>query len=152
MTDPLTCDMRNEDAPDGTSIPIPVGGLGLPDGGSATIREDAEVQILENHDERGGLLGYYVVINNIEESDSEASSLFGHLAQEASINEIEHLATTAFGKGLSIAFQAAGLVLGVIGSLFTDSHLTREVFIRCDLDTGDATDGPPVTYCLLLAS
>jgi len=151
MSESLTCGMRFMNAPDGTSIPIPVGGLGLPGGDSVDISEHADVQILINRNSDGDVVGYYVVVNNATESGSEAGHLFGELAQETAITTLEHLAAEAFTTVAPAVFWAAGLVTGVLVTLFTPSALTREVFIRCDLETENATDAPPVTFCLLLA-
>jgi hypothetical protein len=150
MADPLTCSVRTVSASDGTSIPVPFGGLGLPDGSSATIDPNAQVQINVKTDANGNTVGYFVVLNNPSTS-SEAAGLFVEFSQESAIATLEQLATSAITTIAPAAFKAAGLILGVLVTLLTSSQLTREVFIRCDLDTGMATDGPPVTYCLLLA-
>jgi hypothetical protein len=144
--DPETCSVRTVLAADGTAIPVPVGGLGLPDGTSVNISEAAEVQINKNDDG-----SFIVVLNNGPGVDDEATRLFGELSQETAISELESLAASAFTKVPTIAIEAAGLLLGVLASVFTSSALTREIFMKCDLDTGTATDGPPVTYCLLLS-
>jgi|SRR5215469_8339067 len=135
-----TCAVRLVDAPDGTEIPVPAGGVGLADGSMVTIRNDADVQISAKSDN-----GYYVVVNNADPSNDEASSLFAEFTVEGAIKTLEDLATKAFAAGSQIAFEAAGLVAGVLVSLFTSSKLTNEVFIRSTL-----SDGTPVTYCLLV--
>jgi len=109
-------------------------------GGSTIIRDDASVQITPSDN------GYYVVVNNADPSNSEASDLFGELTVEGGISAIEHLAAEAFAEIPTLAFKAAGLVTGVLVSLFTSSKLTQEVFIRSSLPD----DGTGVTYCLLL--
>jgi hypothetical protein len=131
-------------------IPIPQGGLGLPNGDSVTIDANATVQINVKRDGDGNVVGYYVVVNNAPENN-EAAGLFGELAQETAIARLEQLAGEILTTGATIALRAAGLIVGVLATLLTPSHLTREVFIRCDLDMGNNTDGPPVTYCLLVA-
>jgi hypothetical protein len=50
MGEELTCGVRNVTAPDGTEIPVPVGGLGLEGGELVTTRNDAQVQISEPDD------------------------------------------------------------------------------------------------------
>jgi hypothetical protein len=150
MPEPNTCDVRVVTAPDGVSIPVPVGGVGLADGSMVIINDDAEVQILINTNSDGQTLGYYVVVNNSKDSDSEATRLFGELSVETAITTLEHLATEAFAAAGSILIKAAGLLAGVLVSVFTSSHLTNEVFIRGSLETGNSTDGPPITYCLLV--
>jgi hypothetical protein len=150
MPNPTTCDVRSVTAPDGTLIPVPVGGLGLPDGTSVEIDSGAEVQVNVNYDGSGNVIGYYVVLNNSPGASSEADELFAELAQEVAIATLEQLARKAFTTVPTLVIKAVGLVAGVLATLLTSSTLTREVFIRCDLDTGMATDGPPVTYCLLL--
>ena len=150
MSDPLTCGVRTVTASDGTDLPVPVGGLGLPDGGSVDIAEGAQVQTIVNYDGQGNVIGYYVAINNDTDSESEASKLFEEVSVEGAITQLEHMATEAFSEIAPFAFKAAGLTLGVLVSVFTSSHLTREVYIRTTLDTGNNTDGPPITYCLLL--
>ena len=110
-----------------------------------TIRDDASVQIAVN--DSGA---YYVTVNNADPSNSEAQDLFGELASEGGITTLEHLASTAFSAVSEIAFTAAGLITGVLVSVFTSSQLTREVFIRTSLDTGQPVDTPPVTYALLI--
>lgn len=146
MTDSITCGTRLVGAPDGVEIPVPVGGLGLADGTSVIIREDADVQIAVS--ETGG---YYVTVNNTDPANDEASDLFGELAGEAGIAALEHLAAKALEEVVpKIAFSAAGLLASILVSLFTSSNLTREVFIRGSLDTGEPVSTPPVTYALLL--
>jgi hypothetical protein len=140
MSDPLVCGVRQVAAPDGTMIPVPVGGLGLSDG-AVDIGEDAEVQIHPRSDN-----GYYVVLNNDDPSNEEASDLFTEFTTEGAITTLEHLATQAFSSLPEVAIEAAGLLAGVLVSLFTSSHITREVFIRAQLED----DATPVTYCLLL--
>jgi hypothetical protein len=139
MSDPLVCGVRQVAAPDGTMIPVPVGGLGLSDG-AVDISEDAEVQIHPRSEN-----GYYVVLNNDDPSNEEASDLFTEFTTEGAITTLEHLATQAFSSLPEVAIEAAGLLAGVLVSLFTSSHITREVFIRAQLE-----DATPVTYCLLL--
>jgi hypothetical protein len=102
---------------------VPVGGLGLPDGTNATIRADADVQIMVN--DNGS---YYVAINNADPSNDEATHLFGELAGELGIAKIEQLASIALAQVPAIVFHAVGLVASVIASVFTTSHLTQE---RC---------------------
>jgi hypothetical protein len=134
------CSVRVVTAPDGTQIPVPAGGVGLPDGSMAIIRNDADVQISPKSDN-----GYYVVLNNADPSNEEASSLFAEFTTEGAIKTLENLATEAFEAVSEIAFEAAGLVAGVLVSLFTSSKLTNEIFIRSALP-----DGTRVTYCLLV--
>ena len=59
MADPLTCSVRTIAASDGQPIPVPSGGLGLPDGSGVTIDPNAEVQINVNTDANGDVVGYY---------------------------------------------------------------------------------------------
>jgi len=136
-------------APDGAQIPVPVGGIGIP-GRAVNIREDAAVQISVRTNEDGQTIGYYVVVNNAEESNDEAGRLFGELGQEAAITTLERLATTALGLGASLGIRILGGVAGVIASVFSPSNLTKEIFIRAEIDNGTGTDSPPVTYCLLV--
>jgi hypothetical protein len=135
----LACRVRVVVAPDGTEIPVPVGGLGLASG-AVDIRDDAEVQVQRNDN------GFYVVLNNAEPSNDEAQDLFSELTVEGAITTLEHLATQAFEQVPKLLFKGAGLIAGVLVSLFTTSKLTREVFIRGTLEN----DQTPVTYCLLL--
>jgi hypothetical protein len=88
--------------------------------------------------------GFYVVINNAAPDNGEASDLFAELIQEGAITTLEHLASEAFSSVASLVFKAAGLLAGVLVSLFTSSKITQEIFIRATLD-----DGTPMTYCLL---
>src|SRR5215831_5268263 len=141
MGDDNTCRVRMVSAPDGTDIPVPAGGLGLPSGQAVVIRDDAEVQIHPRSDS-----GYYVVVNNADPSNDEATELFSEFTVEGAITTLERLATEAFAAVPEIAFRALGLLAGVLVSVFTSSTLTSEVFIRSSLPD----DGTPVTYCLLL--
>jgi hypothetical protein len=138
-----TCRVRLVAAPDGTNIPVPAGGVGgvtLQNGQIAEIRDDAEVQISVSS------AGYYVVVNNADPSNNEASDLFAELTTEGAITTLENMATQAFAEVPQLLFKGAGLLAGVLVSLFTTSKITQEVFIRATLD------GPntPVTYCLLI--
>jgi hypothetical protein len=133
------CRVRMVDAPDGVQIPVPAGGLGL-GSGLVNIRDDAEVQIHVTSNN-----GYYVVVNNAEPSNDEASDLFSELTVETAVTKLERLATLAFSEVPAIVFKALGLAAGVLVSVFTTSQLTKEVFIRSALQ-----DGFPITYCLLL--
>jgi hypothetical protein len=135
----LACRVRVVVARDGTEIPVPVGGLGLASG-AVDIRDDADVQVQRNDN------GFYVVLNNAEPSNDEAQDLFSELTVEGAITTLEHLATQAFEEVPELLFKGAGLIAGVLVSLFTTSKLTREVFIRGTLES----DQTPVTYCLLL--
>ncbi len=128
------------EAPDGTEIPVPAGGIGL-SGGMAEIRDDAQEQISPKSDN-----GYYVVVNNADPSNDEAADLFSELTVEGAITQLEHLATAAFAEAPTIVFKGLGLAAGVLVSLFTTSKITQEVFIRTTL----SEDGTPITYCLLL--
>jgi hypothetical protein len=121
-------------------IPTPVGGLGLSDG-AVDISLDAEVQIHPPSEK-----GFYVVINNDDPSNQEASDLFAELSKEGAIHTLENLATNAFAKLPEIAIEAAGLIAGVLVSLFTSSRITRELFVRAQLED----DGTAVTYCLFV--
>jgi hypothetical protein len=141
MSEENACRVRLVAAPDGTEIPVPAGGLGLPSGQTAVIKDDAEVQIHPKSEN-----GYYVVVNNADPSNDEASNLFSELTVEGAITTLEHLAADAFEAVPQIAFRALGLTAGVLVSLFTSSKLTNEVFIRSALPD----DSTPVTYCLLL--
>ena len=138
--DNQTCRVRIMEAPDGTEIPVPAGGIGL-SGGMAEIRDDAQVQISPKSDN-----GYYVVVNNADPSNDEAADLFSELTVEGAITQLEHLATAAFAEAPTIVFKGLGLAAGVLVSLFTTSKITQEVFIRTTLPD----DGTPITYCLLL--
>ncbi len=140
MADDNVCAMRMVAAQDGTGIPVPSGGLGLASG-MVTIRNDAQVQIHPKSDH-----GYYVVVNNADPSNDEAANLFGELTVEGAITTLENLASQAFREVPELVFKGAGLLAGVLVSLFTTSKLTSEVFIRAALPD----DGTPVTYCLLL--
>lgn len=136
----VACRVRMVVATDGTEIPVPVGGLGLASG-AVLIRGDADVQVHPRTDN-----GFYVVLNNAEPSNDEAQDLFSELTVEGAITTIERLATQAFEEVPELLFKGAGLIAGVLVSLFTTSRLTREVFIRGTLQSDDT----PVTYCLLL--
>jgi hypothetical protein len=140
MGDENACRVRIVSAPDGTDIPVPAGGLGLASG-LVEIRDDAQVQIHPRSDS-----GYYVVVNNADPSNDEATELFSEFTVEGAITTLERLATEPFAAVPQIAFRAVGLVAGVLVSVFTSSQLTSEVFIRSALPA----DGTPVTYCLLL--
>jgi hypothetical protein len=137
MAGEATCRVRNVDAPDGTEIPVPAGGLGLADG-MVEIRDDAEVQISRSDS------GFYVVVSNTDPSNNEAEDLFGELSVETAITKLEHLATEAFSEAPEMIFKGAGLLAGVLVSVFTTSKLTREIFIRAKL-----SDDTPITYCIL---
>lgn len=139
MSNENVCGIRLVPAPDGAQIPVPVGGLGLASG-TVEIREDVQIQV---HPRSGN--GYYVVVNNSEPSNVEAGDVFAELSVEGAITALEQLATQAFRATPELFFKGAGLVAGVLVSLFTASRLTREVFIRAQL-----VDGTPITYCLLL--
>jgi hypothetical protein len=134
------CGTRLVSAPDGTQIPVPMGGLGLADG-AAEIREDAKVQVHPRSQN-----GYYVVVNNADPANDEAEHVFTELTVEGAITTVEHLASQAFRGVPPLLFKGAGLIAGVLVSLFTSTQLTREVFIRVQLEG----DGTPVTYCLLI--
>ena len=136
----VACRVRVVVAPDGTEIPVPVGGLGLASG-AVVIRDDAEVQVHPRGDN-----GFYVVLNNAGPSNDEAQDIFSELSVEGAITTLERLATQAFEEVPELLFKGAGLLAGVLVSLFTTSKLTREVFIRGTL----LSDDTPVTYCLLL--
>ena len=138
VNDSLVCGVRTVTAPDGADIPIPVGGLGL-SSGMVEIREDADVKIHVADN------GYYVAINNAEPSNDEAAELFSELTVETAITTLERMAAQAFAELPHVIFKGAGLIAGVLVSLFTTSNLTREVFIRGTLD-----GGANITYCLLL--
>jgi hypothetical protein len=138
------CGTRLVTAPDGRSIPVPVGGLGLANG-SVLIRDDANVQITTSDDG-----SYYVAVNNAAPSNEEAHALFQELTGEHAITAIERLATNAFEEVPEIVFRGVGLLAGVLASLFTSSNLTNEIFIRTSLDMGQPVDGPPVTYAILV--
>jgi hypothetical protein len=129
--------VRTVNAPDGTEIPVPAGGLGLADG-MLEIRDDAQVQISSSNS------GFYVVVNNTDPSNDEAADLFGELTVETAITKLEHLAAEAFSEAPELLFKGAGLLAGVLVSVFTSSKLTREIFIRAKLN-----DETPVTYCIL---
>ncbi len=139
MDNENVCGVRLVTAPDGMQIPVPVGGLGLADGG-VEIREDAEVQVHRSQS------GYYVAVNNADSSNDEAERIFIELSVEGAFSTLEHLASNAFRAMPELVFKGAGLIAGALVSLFTTSKLTREVFIRAQLEG----DGTPVTYCLLL--
>jgi hypothetical protein len=148
MPQPLSCGTRDVAAPDGKSIPVPAGGLGLGNS-SIDVPNDAPVQIKIQTNDDGELTGYYVVVNALPPDHSEAEHLFVHLTQETAITTLKQLATEAFTTVAPIAFKAAGLVIGVLATLLSPSPLIHETFIRCDLDMGNDTSGPPVTYCIL---
>lgn len=142
MSEENSCRVRTVVAPDGTEIPIPVGGIGgvgLVDGHLADIRDDAEIQISVSEN------GYYVLVNNLQESNHDIDHLMQEVAVEGAITHIERLATQAFSTIPHIAIKAFGLFAGILVSLTTTSKLTKEVFIRATL-----ADGSNVTYCLLL--
>jgi hypothetical protein len=126
-------------APDGTDIPVPSGGVGL-SSGLVDIRSDAEVQIHPKSEN-----GYYVVVNNADPSNDEANNLFSEFSVEGAITTLKNLASRAFEELPGLAFKGAGLLAGVLVSVFTSSDLTSQVFIRASLPN----DGTPVTYCLL---
>ena len=135
----VACRVRVVTAPDGVDIPVPVGGIGLATG-TVIIRDDADVSIQVSDS------GYYVAVNNAEPSNDEAAELFEHFTVEGAITTLEHLAAKAFAEAPEMLFKGAGLIAGVLVSLFTTSKLTQEIFIRGTLpDSGAA-----VTYCLLI--
>jgi hypothetical protein len=128
-------------APDGRDIPVPSGEVGLPNG-SVFVRPDADVQI--------ALLGngYNVVVNNGDaSSSSESSQLFEELAGEVGETAFEAALEHAFQAAIPAAIEAVGFVGGLLASILTTSHLTREVFIQAELPE----DSTPVKYCLLVA-
>lgn len=135
-----TCRVRMVSAPDGTQIPVPAGGINAGNG-VVDIRDDADVQIQPKSEN-----GYYVVVNNAEPSNDEASETFSELTVEGAITTLERLAGEAFAAVPSLVLRAAGLAAGVAVSVFTSSKLTQEIFIRGTL----LDDGSPVTYCLLV--
>jgi hypothetical protein len=139
VTDEIACRVCVVNAPDGTEIPVPAGGIGLCDG-DITIRDDAPVQV---HPRSAN--GWYVVLDNTDASNDEASDLFSELTTEGAITTLEHLAAEAFSTVAPIVFRATGLLAGVLVSVFTPSKLTQEVFIR-----GTLQDDTSITYCLLL--
>jgi hypothetical protein len=145
LDDPVTCSTRTVTAPDGAAIPVPVGGLGLPDGTFVVISPDAQVNI-----NLTGNGGYSVVLNNSPGADGEADALFAEFITDASIARLELLVSQLIASLPKLAIRGAGLLAGVLVSVFTSSNLTREVPMRCDLDQGNMTDGPPVTYMMLL--
>jgi len=138
--DENACRVRSVTAPDGVDIPVPAGGVGLASGELVIIRDDAEasIQLAGN--------GYYVVVDNADPANDEAANLFEELTVEGAITTLEHLAAEAFSEIPQLAFKGAGLVAGVLVSLFTTSKLTREIFIRGRLEDSES----PVTYCLLV--
>lgn len=138
--DENACRVRSVTAPDGTDIPVPAGGVGLSSGETVILRDDAQVSI-----QIAGS-GYYVVVDNADPSNEEAANLFEELTVEGAITTLEHLAAKAFSEIPELAFKGAGVVAGVLVSLFTTSKLTREIFIRGRLEDSDT----PVTYCLLV--
>jgi hypothetical protein len=89
------CRVRFVAAPDGRQIPIPAGGLGLPGGELAVVRDDAEVTIHPRTEN-----GYYVVVNNADPSNDEALGLFSEFSVEGAIATLERLATRAFAVGI----------------------------------------------------
>ncbi len=139
MSNEVACRVRIVTAPDGVEIPVPAGGIGL-GGPEVEIRDDAQIQIHVSDS------GYYVVVNNADPANEEAASIFEELTVEGAITTIEHLATKAFSTVPELLFKGAGLVAGVLVSLFTTSKLTREIFIRSNLADGET----PITYCLLV--
>jgi hypothetical protein len=139
MAEEVACRTRMVTAPDGTEIPVPAGGLGLADG-LVLIRDDADVQVHPRSEN-----GYYVVLNNAESSNNEAQDLFVEFTVEGAITTLERLAVEAFTNLPQLAIRGLGLAAGILVSLTTSSRLTKEVFIRSTLDSGE-----PVTYCLLL--
>lgn len=138
--DENACRVRSVTAPDGTDIPVPAGGVGLSSGETVILRDDAQVSI-----QIAGS-GYYVVVDNADPANEEAANLFEELTVEGAITTLEHLAAKAFSEIPELAFKGAGVVAGVLVSLFTTSKLTREIFIRGRLEDSDT----PVTYCLLV--
>jgi len=104
------------------------------------IRDDADVDVRVSEN------GYYVVVNNAEPSNDEARDLFTELTVEGAITRLEHLVIEAFAEVPKLVFKGAGLVAGVLVSLFTSSKLTQEIFIRATLPDSGAL----VTYCLLI--
>jgi len=137
----LVCGVRNVPAPDGRDIPVPSGQMGLPNG-SVYVKPDAEVAISIFGN------GYYVVVNNCDPSrESEAEALFGEFASEISESAIEAAIEHAFQSAPSVAIEAVGFIGGVLASVLTTTHLTREIFIQAQLPE----DGTPVKYCVLAA-
>ncbi|WP_368622182.1 hypothetical protein [Paraburkholderia sp. BR13444] len=134
------CGVRTVQSPDGFDVPVPSGAVGLNTGETVTIHDDAEVQVSSKLDN-----GFYVVVNNADPSNDEASHLFGELATEVGLKSIEGLAVAAFGAAVSAPVAIGVFLIGQLVSLLTPSNLTREIFIR-----GQLNDGTPVTYCLLI--
>ena len=140
MASQNVCSARIVQSPDGQDVPVPSGGIGLDTGDLVIIRDDADVQVSSG--EEGG---FYVVVNNAEPSNTEASHLFGELASDVGLKTIGIKAVEAFGLAVATPVAVGEFLIGQLVSLLTPSKLTREIFIR-----GQLNDGTSVTYCLLL--
>jgi hypothetical protein len=137
---PNVCGVRTVRSPDAFDVPVPAGGVGLPSGETIDIREDADVQASSK-----SASGFYVAINNAAPANDEAERLFGEFATESGLEAIGALAVSAFGAAVATPIAVGAFLVGELVSLFTPSNLTREIFIR-----GQLNDGTPITYCLLV--
>lgn len=133
------CGVRTVQSPDGFDVPVPSGGVGLAGGETIDVREDAEVQVSSKSNN-----GFYVAINNADPSNDEAEHVFADFATEAGIETVGKLAVAAFGAAVAGPIAVGAFMIGQLVSLLTPSNLTREIFIR-----GQLNDGTPITYCIL---
>jgi hypothetical protein len=134
------CSARIVQSPDGQDVPVPSGGIGLDTGVTIIVRDDADVQVSSTSDG-----GFYVEVNNAGPSNDEASHLFGELGTEAGVKTIETMVVEAFGLAVATPVAVGAFLIGQLVSLLTPSKLTREIFIR-----GQLNDGTRITYCLLV--
>ncbi len=134
------CGVRTVQSPDGSDVPVPTGGVGLPGGETVVVKDDADVQVSSNTAN-----GFYVAVNNADPSNDEAAHLFGEFATEAGLEGIGAMAVAAFGAAVAGPVAIGAFLIGQLVSLLTPSNLTREIFIR-----GQLNDGTPITYCLLV--
>ena len=104
------------------------------------VRDDADVRVSPKANN-----GFYVAINNAEPSNDEASHLFGEIVTEGGLEAVGTLAVAAFGVAVAAPVAIGAFVVGQLVSLLTPSKLTREIFVR-----GELNDGTPITYCLLI--
>jgi hypothetical protein len=133
------CGVRTVQSPDGFDVPVPSGDVGLPSGETIDVRHDADVQVSSRSNN-----GFYVAVNNADPYNDEAEHLFAEFATENGIEMVGRLAVAAFGAAAAEPVAIGAFLIGELVSLLTPSNLTREIFIR-----GQLNDGTPITYCLL---
>lgn len=135
MSTDLTCGVRTVFATDGAELPVPTGSIGSYDeyGRPLEISDTAEVRAFPYGN------GYYVAVNNAAPENGEAQELFDDVSTES----LMYLAERLFLEGATKVIKIGLSVLGLLADVLTTSKLTRQTFIKTDID------GVPVTYCIL---